>query len=94
MSNYVLRKLKFLLRYGYSKDDFNTTDDWDVMWAHGYPFIKEREKMLAMKPGQRVDKFPGSGYITNKPILSTSGLKNIPKAFKIPAEKEKFLDNF
>ena len=58
------------------------------MWAHGYPFIKEREKMLAMKPGQRVDKFPGSGYITNKPILSTSGLKNIPKAFKIPAEKE------
>ena len=31
MSNYVLRKLKFLLRYGYSKEDFNTTENWNVM---------------------------------------------------------------
>ena len=62
------------------------------MWAHVYPFIKEKEKMLAMKPGQKVNKFPGLGLITSKSILSTSGVKNIPKAFKIPAEKEKFLE--
>ena len=61
------------------------------MWAHDYPFIKEKEKMLAMKPGQKVNKFPGSGFITNKPILSTSDVKYIPKSFKIPQEKEKFL---
>ena len=49
------------------------------MWAHVYPFIKEKEKMLAMKPGQKVNKFPGSGFVTNKRFLSTSGVKNIPK---------------
>ena len=62
------------------------------MWAHVGPFKKEKEKMLAMKPGQKVNKFPGLGLITSKSILSTSGVKNIPKAFKIPAEKEKFLE--
>jgi hypothetical protein len=25
-----------------------------------------KEKMLALKPGQKVNKFPGSGFITNK----------------------------
>jgi len=79
-------------RFGYSKEVFNSTDDWDVMWAHDYPFKKIREKMLAMKPGQKVNKFPGSGFITNKVNLATSGLKNVPQAFQIPDEKEKFLE--
>ena len=87
-----LGKDQFLCRYGYSKEDFNTTDDWDVMWAHDYPFKKIRDKMLAMKPGQKVNKFPGSGFITNKVNLATSGLKNVPQAFQIPKEKEKFLE--
>ena len=74
----------FFYRFGYSKEVFNSTDDWDVMWAHDYPFKKIREKMLAMKPGQKVNKFPGSGFITNKVNLATSGLKNVPQAFQIP----------
>ena len=78
-------------RFGYSKEDFNSTDDWDVMWAHDYPFKKIRDKMLNMKPGQKVNKFPGSGFITNKVNLATSGLKNVPQAFQIPADKEEFL---
>ena len=78
-------------RFGYSKEDFNSTDDWDVMWAHDYPFKKIRDKMLNMKPGQKVNKFPGSGFITNKVNLATSGLKNVPQAFQIPADKEDFL---
>ena len=82
----------FLYRFGYSKEVFNSTDDWDVMWAHDYPFKKIREKMLAMKPGQKVNKFPGSGFITNKVNLATSGLKNVPQAFQIPDEKAKFLE--
>ena len=105
------------------------------MWAHDYPFKKIREKMLGMRPGQKVNKFismiiimmvmitimmmmmmqvnkfPGSGFITNKVNLATSGLKNVPQvmmmmmiimtmimmmmnvpqAFQIPEEKEKFL---
>jgi len=79
-------------RFGYSKEDLNTTDDWDVMWAHDYPFKKIRDKMLAMKPGQKVNKFPGSGFITNKVNLATTGLKNVPQAFKIPKEKDIFLE--
>ena len=78
-------------RFGYSKEDFNSTDDWDVMWAHDYPFKKIRDKMLNMKPGQKVNKFPGSGFLTNKVNLATSGLKNVPQAFQIPADKEEFL---
>ena len=79
-------------RFGYSKEDFNSTDDWDVMWAHDYPFKKIRDKMLNMKPGQKVNKFPGSGFLTNKVNLATSGLKNVPQAFQIPADKEEFLN--
>ena len=57
----------------------NTTSAWDVLWAHDYPFKKIREKMLAIKPGQKVNKFPGSGYITNKVLLYlfTHGLRCI-----------------
>ena len=79
-------------RFGYSKQDFNSTDDWDVMWAHDYPFKTIRDKMLALKPGQKVNKFPGSGFITNKVNLATSDIKNVPKAFQIPKEKQKFLE--
>ena len=88
----VKKVTQILCRYGYRKEDFNTTEDWDVMWAHDYPFKKIRGKMLGMKPGQRVNKFPGSGFITNKVNLATSGLKNVPQAFQIPAQKEKFLE--
>ena len=87
----LIKMFYFIHRFGYSKEVFNSTDDWDVMWAHDYPFKKIREKMLAMKPGQKVNKFPGSGFITNKVNLATSGLKNVPQAFQIPDEKEQFI---
>ena len=34
-------------------------------------------------------KFSGSGYVTNKVNLATSGLDHIPPAFKIPNDTEK-----
>ena len=52
----------------------NKTSAWDVLWAHDYPFKKIRDKMLAIKPGQKVNKFPGSGYITNKVRIRKSKL--------------------
>ena len=51
---------------GYRRGSYNTSSDWDLMWAHDYPFKKIKDKMLAMKKGQRINKFPGSGFITNK----------------------------
>ena len=90
-SGYLKHVWAVLERGGYARVDLNTTSEWDVLWAHDYPFKRIREKMLKLKPGQKVNKFPGSGYITNKVNLATSGLKNVPPAFSIPGEKEKLL---
>lgn len=40
----------------------------------------------------QVNHFPGSGFITNKVNLATSGLKYVPKAFNLPNDKDKFLE--
>ncbi|XP_058812213.1 probable tubulin polyglutamylase ttll-15 [Topomyia yanbarensis] len=66
----------------------NDTEDWDLLWAHDYPFRKLN--LYRLKAHQLVNHFPGSGYITNKVDLSTSDIKYVPKAFKLPSEEEKF----
>ena len=40
----------------------------------------------------QVNHFPGSGYITNKVNLATSGLPHVPVAFKIPQQKSELID--
>ena len=45
--------------------------------------------MKSMKAGQKVNKLPGSGFVTNKVNLATSGLDHIPPAWKIPDETTK-----
>ena len=62
-SGYLSHVFAVFDRVGYT---LGTASSWDVLWAHDYPFKKIRDKMLAIKPGQKVNKFPGSGYITNK----------------------------
>jgi tubulin monoglycylase TTLL15 len=47
--------------------------------------------MLSMKPNQKVNKIPGSGYVTNKVNLATTDLKHIPPAFRIPNDTQKLL---
>lgn len=65
---------------------------WDVLWAHEYPFTRSSFDLpLPLASHQKVNHFPGSGFITNKVNLATSGLKHIPKAFNLPNEKDKFL---
>ncbi|CAG2122440.1 unnamed protein product, partial [Medioppia subpectinata] len=69
---------------------YNGSDaEWDVLWSHEYPFV--RNFLPQLRPYQRVNKFPGSGFITNKVNLATSQLKHIPQAFSLPTEKEQFL---
>jgi len=63
---------------------------WDVLWAHEYPFVKSFN-LPPLEPHQKVNHFPGSGFITNKVNLATSGLKYVPKAFNLPREKDSFL---
>ncbi|XP_078000653.1 putative tubulin polyglutamylase ttll-15 [Glandiceps talaboti] len=65
--------------------------DWDMLWAHDYPFNELSSQIMDMKPHQRLNHFPGIGFITNKVYLATSKLKYIPLAFEMPRQKEDFL---
>lgn len=66
--------------------------DWDLLWAHDYPFRNLYPTLHQLKPHQRVNHFPGCGFITNKVDLATSKLKYIPRAFKLPKDKDQFLE--
>lgn len=79
-----------LERLGFQKGT-NETLDWDLLWAHDYPYRALYPRLHQLKPHQRVNHFPGCGFITNKVDLATTDLKYIPKAFKLPAEREKFV---
>lgn len=81
--------MKVLERVGY--ENVANTSDWDLLWAHDYPFQKLYSILNNLKDHQRVNHFPGSGYITNKVDLATSNLKYIPPAFKLPDHKEALL---
>lgn len=77
-------------RLGFQKGT-NETHDWDLLWAHDYPYRALYPRLHQLKSHQRVNHFPGCGFITNKVDLATTDLKYIPKAFKLPAEREKFV---
>lgn len=59
------------------------TGDWDVMWSYEYPFGKV-VTTTTLKPHQRVNHFPGSGYLTSKGYLAMSKSRYIPLAFSLP----------
>lgn len=66
-----------------------TTDleGFDLIWTHDYPF----QTIKKLKPFQRINHFPGTGFITNKLMLSTTPkIPNLLKAFRLPADKDKF----
>lgn len=83
------------LGYTYLINDNNNPsswdDDWDLLWAHDYPFRQLYVHLNHLQAHQKVNHFPGCGYITNKVDLATSGLKFIPDAFKLPQDKDRLL---
>ncbi|XP_026816866.1 tubulin polyglutamylase TTLL6 [Rhopalosiphum maidis] len=78
--------------YGYTRRPFDKKVDWDVIWAHEYPFKTYADQIMFsdLKPHQKVNHFPGVGFITNKIDLATSDIKYVPPAFHMPQEKSKF----
>lgn len=88
-SGYLKHVYEPLSRAGFVRVSYNVSDDWMLMWAHDYPFKKIRPVIMKMKKHQKVNKFPGSGFVTNKVNLATSGLEGIPRAFQIPEEVSK-----
>lgn len=62
-------------------------DQYDLVWTHDYPF----QSIKKLHPRQRINHFPGTGFITNKMTLSTTpGVPNALKAYQLPAERDKF----
>ncbi|XP_044761535.1 probable tubulin polyglutamylase ttll-15 [Coccinella septempunctata] len=88
-SGYLHNVYTVLERFGFEHDPNST--DWDLLWAHDYPFRVLYKELRHLKSYQKVNHFPGCGYITNKVDLATSGLKYIPPAFKLPGDKKKLL---
>ncbi|KAL1129613.1 hypothetical protein AAG570_012558, partial [Ranatra chinensis] len=76
--------------HGYTESSVNDSN-WDVLWSHDYPFKILYSKLKNLKAHQKVNHFPGIGHITNKMDLASSAIPYIPKAFKIPEQKEAFL---
>ncbi|KAJ0176252.1 hypothetical protein K1T71_008426 [Dendrolimus kikuchii] len=66
--------------------------DWNLLWSHDYPFRLLYPNLHNLKPHQKVNHFPGTGFITSKVDLATSESKYIPKAFKLPKNKDEFLE--
>ncbi|XP_062596927.1 probable tubulin polyglutamylase ttll-15 isoform X2 [Saccostrea cucullata] len=88
-SGYLKHVFAVFERIGYVTGDGES--EFDVLWSHEYPFEQLARKISDLKPHQKVNHFPGSGYITNKVSLAVSNNPYIPRAFKIPKEKDKFL---
>lgn len=87
-----LRHVKNVLdRLGYEKVT-NETTDWDLLWAHDYPFRALYPKLHNLKVHQKVNHFPGCGFITNKVDLATTQLDYIPRAFRLPEDRDKFME--
>lgn len=90
-THHLTHVLTTLQEAEYTRVEFNQTMNWKLMWAHDYPFVALKDKMMNLRHGQRVNKFPGTGYITNKVYLATSNIANVPPAFQIPKDKHKAL---
>ncbi|XP_062615764.1 probable tubulin polyglutamylase ttll-15, partial [Saccostrea cucullata] len=88
-SGYLNHVISVFERIGYAVGD--NKSDWDVLWSHEYPFVQLAKKISNLKPHQKVNHFPGSGFITSKVHLAVSTNPYIPRAFRIPKEKDKFL---
>ncbi|KAK5647638.1 hypothetical protein RI129_002530 [Pyrocoelia pectoralis] len=86
---YLQNVFTVLDRIGYKND--TSSSNWDLLWAHNYPFNTLYSELKNLRSHQKVNKFPGSGYITNKVELATTEMKYIPPAFRLPKDKLKLL---
>lgn len=86
----ILKHVHLVLQRGGLKHGSNNTE-WDLLWSHDFPFRILQQQMRNLKTNQLVNHFPGTGFITNKVDFATSQSSYIPPAFKIPEDKEKFL---
>ncbi|XP_026667561.1 uncharacterized protein LOC108622816 [Ceratina calcarata] len=88
-TGYLKHVFIVLERLGFKRTDHG--DNWDLLWAHDYPFRSLSSNLSKLNAHQRVNHFPGCGYITNKVDLSTTEGRYMLPAFKIPEQRDEFL---
>ncbi|XP_078676386.1 putative tubulin polyglutamylase ttll-15 [Branchiostoma floridae x Branchiostoma belcheri] len=90
-SGYLDHVFAVFKRTGYKRG--GSESDWDVIWSHEYPFTDPVliPHLRAMKPHQKINHWPGGGYVTNKMSLATSDIHFVPQAFRLPDEKDELL---
>lgn len=74
----------------------DTNDDWKLLWSFRDPFYAHHpsfEVIKAMKPGQKINQLPGSGWFTYKWYLSEVNpkLDCLPLTFQLPKNHEAFI---
>ncbi|XP_065217013.1 probable tubulin polyglutamylase ttll-15 [Planococcus citri] len=89
-SGYLKHVFEMFEYFGFVRGSLES-NEWHVLWAHDYPFRKFADKLKKLKPHQKVNHFPGTGFITNKLDLAKTNSKYIPKAFQMPDQKENLL---
>nr|XP_031833556.1 probable tubulin polyglutamylase ttll-15 isoform X2 [Nomia melanderi] len=88
-TGYLKHVFIVLDRLGFKRTDNDS--NWDLLWAHDYPFRILSSNLSKLEDHQRVNHFPGCGYITNKVDLSTTEGRHILPAFKLPEQRDEFL---
>lgn len=86
---YLRHVFNVLERLGFERG--TNESDWDLLWAHDYPFRKLSVELKNLQGHQMVNHFPGCGYITNKVDLSTTEGKYMLLSFKLPEDKSALL---
>lgn len=72
-----------------------TWNDADWLWFYDYPFTKYSTQMKNLKINQRVNHFPGSGWVTSKSLMSRSvKSEHIPKSFYSMQDADAMLKYF
>ncbi|XP_039968539.1 probable tubulin polyglutamylase ttll-15 [Bactrocera tryoni] len=82
--------IEILGQMGYKQTSMNN-ENWSLLWAHEYPFLKMGTRIRNILSRQIVNHFPGIGFITSKVDLSTAAFPFMPKAFRLPEQQAEFL---
>ncbi|EDV93859.1 GH18061 [Drosophila grimshawi] len=87
---HLVHVLDLLQRFGYERVEL-ANGDWDLLWAHDYPFTRN-PSLKQLGDHQLVNHLPGCGYLTNKVDLCTTRLPFLPRAFRLPGQRDEFLE--
>ncbi|XP_033241832.1 probable tubulin polyglutamylase ttll-15 [Drosophila pseudoobscura] len=86
---HLVHVVNVLHRFGYERVELN--ESWNLLWAHDYPFLSLPD-LKNLGKHQKVNHFPGCGYLTNKVDLCTTSLPFLPRAFRLPTQRVDFLE--